>query len=92
MENIRVYSHSACLLKENGEGHPERKERLESILDSIQRIDDLSIELNEAPKAQYKDINLVHPQSYLEEIFEMIPSKGLVGCLLYTSPSPRDRG
>ena len=79
MENIRVYSHSACLSKENGEGHPERKERLESILDSIQRIDDISIELKEAPKAQNKDINLVHPQSYLEEIFEMIPSQGLVG-------------
>ena len=79
MENIRVYSHSACLSKENGEGHPERKERLESILDSIQRIDDISIDLKEAPKAQNKDINLVHPQSYLEEIFEMIPSQGLVG-------------
>ena len=79
MENIRVYSHSACLSKENGEDHPERKERLESILDSIQRIDDISIDLKEAPKAQNKDINLVHPQSYLEEIFEMIPSQGLVG-------------
>ena len=79
MENIRVYSHSACLSKENGEGHPERKERLESILNSIQRIDDISIDLKEAPKAQNKDINLVHPQSYLEEIFEMIPSQGLVG-------------
>ena len=79
MENIRVYSHSACLSKENGEGHPERKERLESILNSIQKIDDISIDLKEAPKAQNKDINLVHPQSYLEEIFEMIPSQGLVG-------------
>ena len=79
MENIRAYSHSACLSKENGEGHPERKERLESILDSIQKIDDISIDLKEAPKAQNKDINLVHPQSYLEEIFEMIPSQGLVG-------------
>ena len=79
MEKIRVYSHSACLSKENGEGHPERKERLESILDSIQRIDDISIDLKKAPKAQNKDINLVHPQSYLEEIFEMIPSQGLVG-------------
>ena len=79
MEKIRVYSHSACLSKENGEGHPERKERLESILDSIQRIDDISIDLKEAPKAQNKDINLVHPQSYLEEIFEMIPIQGLVG-------------
>ena len=79
MENIRVYSHSACLSKENGEGHPERKERLESILDSIQRIDYISIDLKEAPIAQYSDINLVHPQSYLDDIFSMIPSQGLVG-------------
>lgn len=79
MEKIRVYSHSACLSKENGEGHPERKERLESVLESIQMIDDRSIEIKEAPLAQFKEINLVHPQPYLEEIFSMIPSHGLVG-------------
>ena len=79
MEKIRVYSHSACLSKENGEGHPERKERLESVLESIQMIDDCSIEIKEAPLAQFKEINLVHPQPYLEEIFSMIPSHGLVG-------------
>ena len=79
MEKIRVYSHSACLSKENGEGHPERKERLESVLESIQMIDDRSIEIKEAPLAQFKEINLVHPQRYLEEIFSMIPSYGLVG-------------
>jgi len=79
VENIRVYSHSACLSKDNGEGHPERKERLESILESIQSIDEISIDLKEAPIAEYSDIYLVHPQSYLEEIFTMIPSHGLVG-------------
>ena len=79
MENIRVYSHPACLSKDNGEGHPERKERLESILDSIQSMDDISIHLYEAPIAQYSDINLVHPQSYLDEMFSMIPDDGLVG-------------
>ena len=79
MENITVYSHSACLSKENGEGHPERKERLESILEAIQRIDEIPIDLKEAPIAQYSDINLVHPQSYLDDIFSMIPSEGLVG-------------
>ena len=79
MEKIRVYSHSACLSKENGEGHPERKERLESVLESIQMIDDRSIAIKEAPLAQFKEINLVHPQPYLEEIFSMIPSHGLVG-------------
>ena len=79
MENIRVYSHSACILKENGDGHPERKERLESILDSIHSIDELSIDLKEAPTAKYSDINLVHPQSYLEGIFSIIPDQGLIG-------------
>ena len=79
MENLRVYSHSACILKENGDGHPERKERLESILDSIHSIDELAIDLKEAPTAKYSDINLVHPQSYLDDIFSMIPDQGLIG-------------
>jgi len=79
MENIRVYSHSACILKENGDGHPERKERLESILDAIHSIDELAIDLKEAPAAKYSDINLVHPQSYLDDIFSMIPDQGLIG-------------
>ena len=79
MENIRVYSHSACLSKENGAGHPERKERLQSIMDSIQSLDTINIDFKEAPLAKYKDVNRVHPQSYLDEIFEMIPDEGLVG-------------
>jgi len=79
MESIRVYSHSACLSKDNGDGHPERKERLESILESIHSIDDLTIDLKEAPIAKYSDINLVHPQSYLDDIFSMIPDQGLIG-------------
>ncbi len=79
MEGIRVYSHSACLSKDNGDGHPERKERLESILESIHSIDDLTIDLKEAPIAKCSDINLVHPQSYLDDIFSMIPDQGLIG-------------
>jgi len=79
MEGIRVYSHSAFLSKDNGDGHPERKERLESILESIHSIDDLTIDLKEAPIAKCSDINLVHPQSYLDDIFSMIPDQGLIG-------------
>ncbi len=79
MEGIRVYSHSVCLSKDNGDGHPERKERLESILESINSIDDLTIDLKEAPIAKCSDINLVHPQSYLDDIFSMIPDQGLIG-------------
>ena len=43
-----VYSHPDCLLKFNGQGHPERKERLDSILKSI-KSSDLKVEFKEAP-------------------------------------------
>ena len=36
-----VYSHNDCLLKDNGFNHPERKERLDSILESIKQIKDI---------------------------------------------------
>ena len=79
MENITVYSHNDCLAKDNGEKHPERKERLESILDSIKDINNPSIFIKEAPLADFESISLVHPQSYLDDLFSMIPSSGLVG-------------
>ena len=79
MEDITVFSHSDCIAKDNGEKHPERKERLEVILDSIKNLNELNISLKEAPLANFKAINLIHPQSYLDELFSMIPSSGLVG-------------
>ena len=41
-----VYSHPDCLLKFNGQGHPERKERLDSILKSI-KSSDLKVEFKD---------------------------------------------
>ena len=38
-----IYKHSDCLLKDNGFNHPERKERIESILESIKQIKDFEI-------------------------------------------------
>ena len=38
-----VYTHTDCLLKDNGINHPERKERLDSILNSINQIKDFKI-------------------------------------------------
>ena len=35
MEEIIVYFHTDCLLKNNGTNHPERKERLEVVLKTI---------------------------------------------------------
>ena len=74
-----VFSHTDCLLKENGLNHPEKKERLLSILDSIKSIKDFKIDIEEASLANIDDVSLVHPKKYLEEIFSLIPKKGLIG-------------
>ena len=74
-----VYTHTDCLLKDNGYNHPERKERLESVLESIKQIKDIKIDIKEAPMADINTISLVHPKKHIEKIFSNIPKIGLVG-------------
>ena len=79
MEDITVFSHLDCIAKDNGKNHPERKERLEVILDSIKGISKLNLSFKDSPLADLKTINLVHPQSYIDDLLSMIPISGLVG-------------
>jgi len=79
MEDITVFSHLDCIAKDNGENHPERKERLEVIIESIKSIDELNISFKDSPLADFKTINLVHPQNYLESLFALVPTSGFVG-------------
>ena len=74
-----IYSHQDCLLKDNGFSHPERKERLTSILESIKSIKDFKIILKSAPLVKLDTICLVHPKNHIEKIFSNIPKSGLVG-------------
>lgn len=77
MEKITVFTHADCILKDNGPNHPEKKERLEFVLESIQGIDDIEIEIKDAPLASIEDIKPVHPDSHLSDVFSMIPASGL---------------
>ena len=74
-----VYSHHDCLLKNNGFNHPERKERIESILASIEKISELKIEFKDAPLSNIETISLVHSKKHVEKIFSNIPNSGLIG-------------
>ena len=74
-----VYRHNDCLLKDNGLDHPERKERINSILESINQIKDFKINLRDAPLADIETISLVHPKKHIETIFSNIPKSGLIG-------------
>jgi len=79
MNNIVVFTHSDCLLKNNGPNHPERKERLETILKSIKKMNINDIDIKEAPIAHIDDICLVHPKKYISNILSLIPNFGLKG-------------
>ena len=74
-----VYTHPECLLKDNGLNHPERKERLNSITNSIQSIKDFKVKFKDAPLADLQSISLVHPKHHIEKIFSNIPKIGLIG-------------
>ena len=73
-----IYTHNDCLLKFNGQGHPERKERLESIISSI-KSSNISVEFKDSPLVNLDIISLVHPKKYIENIFKNIPKNGIVG-------------
>ena len=79
MKKIIVYTHPDCLLKDNGPNHPEKKERLQVILKTIQDISFVDIEIKNAPLAVVDDIFLAHPVTHINNIFSLIPSSGLVG-------------
>jgi len=72
-----VYSHNDCLKKFNGNEHPERKDRLEVIINSLKSSPDLKINFKNAPKADMEIISLVHPKKHIEKIFNNIPKEGL---------------
>jgi len=73
-----VYTHNDCLKKFNGHGHPERKERLESIVSSI-KSSNLNVDFREAPIADLEAVSLVHPKKHIEQIFSNIPKDGVIG-------------
>ena len=73
-----IYTHNDCYKKFNGHGHPERKERLESIVSSI-KTSNLKVDFREAPIADLETVSLVHPKKYIEQIFSNIPEEGVIG-------------
>jgi acetoin utilization deacetylase AcuC-like enzyme len=62
-----VFTHSDCFMKFNGIDHPERKERLDSVINSLKSTPELEINFKEAPLAKMNEIILVHPKHILKK-------------------------
>ena len=77
MNNIQIYYHADCLIKYNGVNHPERKERLDSIISSIKEINNIDIKFNDAPLVDLEFVYPIHPKNYIDNIFTKIPKNGL---------------
>ena len=88
-----LFTHQSCLLHEVAAGHPENPSRLK-VLEALFADDTFKdLERRDAPLGTVEQIALMHSEQYIEEIIRAVPDNELLYfCLLYTSPSPRDRG
>jgi acetoin utilization deacetylase AcuC-like enzyme len=85
---IGLFTHTDMLDHRPGEGHPERPERLQAVLDSLGDASDLDLELHEAPLVEEADLRLVHPEAYVKRLFAAAPASGRAFIDADTAMSP----
>lgn len=83
-----IFSHPACLEHDTGPGHPERIERLKSVLKRLRADDFAELAWREAPAATIAEIARVHDRDYVEAALAAIPARGLVRLDADTVASP----
>ncbi|MFQ5775948.1 MAG: histone deacetylase family protein [Kiloniellaceae bacterium] len=83
-----VYSHAACFEHDPGRMHPENPARLEAVLSALEGPDFATLERREAPAAERAQIARVHPERYIERVFQAVPESGYAGLDADTVVSP----
>ena len=73
-----LISHSDCLKHITPENHPERVDRLISIMDSLKNFKDPDLVRLDAPMGSETDILRVHPIEYLDNLKQKSPVDGFV--------------
>ncbi len=71
-----IYSHPSFFAHDTGGGHPESPLRLRAIDTVLKRSEFAALIRNEAPRASMEQLRLVHTQSHIDRVFELIPGKG----------------
>jgi acetoin utilization deacetylase AcuC-like enzyme len=83
-----LYTHAACLEHDTGPGHPERKQRLVSVLQTLRSADFNGLQWREAPRAELAQIERVHGAAYVRDALAAVPKSGRVNLDGDTAISP----
>lgn len=82
-------THEACLKHEMDAGHPEEPARIQAIQDQLVASGLLDLMRQcDAPEATMRQLERAHTRLYIEELFAMAPSSGLVRLDPDTSMGP----
>jgi acetoin utilization deacetylase AcuC-like enzyme len=71
-----LFTHPDCVKHNPGQGHPERPERLTSVLAALDRPDFAALDRREAPLATEAQIARVHDADYVRELLAAVPARG----------------
>ena len=83
-----LFTHPDCLAHNPGEGHPERPDRLRSVLAALDHADFASLDRREAPLATNEQIARVHAMQYVEAVLAASPANGRIHLDPDTAMSP----
>jgi acetoin utilization deacetylase AcuC-like enzyme len=85
--DVPIFTHEAMLLHNPGAGHPERPERLASVLAALGDAD-LDKDFRIAAPVSREALLRVHPEGLVDAVFEAAPEEGRVGIDADTIMSP----
>jgi acetoin utilization deacetylase AcuC-like enzyme len=70
---LRLYTHSACLQHDPGQGHAERPARLRAVLQALDHDRHAALDRVEAPRATREQLLRVHSSAHVEHILGSAP-------------------
>ena len=73
---VALFTHPACLAHEPGAGHPERPDRLRTVLAALDHVEFAALRREEAPRASLEQLALAHPADYVARVLAIRPSPG----------------
>jgi len=71
-----LYSHPDCETHIPGLGHPEGPIRLKAIAEALSAPEFAALERREAPRAEERQVSLVHPGSFVRDLLAAVPQTG----------------